>query len=104
MVGITIKVKNVETKSPDIRVTAIGVKKELPDNAKGNSPIMVVMVLSMMGLNLLLREEVHESITKSPSLMALLICSSRSMALLTTIPIKLAKPSPAVKENGCLKV
>lgn len=104
MVGITIIVKKVETNRPDINVTAIGVKNELPDNARGRSPIIVVIVLSMIGLNLLLREDMQESITVSPSLIALLICSSNNMALLTTIPIRLANPRPAVKEKGCLNI
>ena len=81
MVGITIRVKKVETNRPDINVTAIGVKNELPDNARGKSPIIVVMVLSMIGLNLLFREDMHESMTESPSLIALLMCSSNILLL-----------------------
>lgn len=41
----------VDTSSPPISASAIGVKNELPEVARGTSPMTVVMVLSMIGLN-----------------------------------------------------
>ena len=53
---MTIKVNNVETMSPPMSANAIGIKKELLDNAIGTKPITVVVVLSIIGLNLLSTE------------------------------------------------
>lgn len=103
MVGMTIRVKNVDTMSPDISVTAIGVKNELPDRARGKRPMTVVIVLSIIGRNLLLREDSQASFIEMPFFISPFICSISKMALFTTIPMRLASPRPAVKENGCLK-
>jgi hypothetical protein len=101
-VGITIKVKKVDINRPDIRVTAIGTKKELPEKAKGISPIIVVIVLSIIGRYLLSSDETHEYLMLFPSKIDELMYSRRRIALFTTIPIKLASPRPAVNEKGCL--
>ena len=99
-VGMTISVSKVETISPVIKATAIGVKNELADNANGIKPTTVVIVVSIIGLNLLLTEDLHASSIDSPSCLALLIYSISNIALFTTIPIKAKSPNPAVNENG----
>ncbi len=59
MSGMTISVNNVDIIKPPI--SAIGEKNELPDKAIGTSPMTVVVVVNIIGLNRLETELIHAS-------------------------------------------
>lgn len=94
---MTVIVVKVAIKSPPIRAIAIGVKKELFAKISGISPNIVVTELNKIGRIRLETEDLQASNTSSPSALALSIYSINKIPLLTTIPIKLAAPSPTVK-------
>jgi hypothetical protein len=58
---MTISVNNVDIIKPPISAIAIGEKNELPDNAIGTSPMTVVVVVNIIGLNRLETELIHAS-------------------------------------------
>ncbi|MPN58982.1 hypothetical protein SDC9_206699 [bioreactor metagenome] len=100
--GITTNVSNVDIIKPLISDTAMGTMRLLPPNAKGISPITVVMVVSMMGRNLLFTASMQAVFTSLLSLLSAFIKSTSSMALFTTMPARLTIPKSAVKDKGCL--
>ena len=64
---MTTNVKMVDTMSPHISAIAIGLKISLPEKTSGVSPITVVIVLSMIGLNLLSTASMHAASIFFPS-------------------------------------
>lgn len=79
-------VKIVDTISPLINETAIGVNIGLPESTSGIRPITVVVVVRIIGLNLLSTASIQASSALWPSFLAVVIYSISRIALLTTTP------------------